>query len=185
MWALFRALDRGWTSKTIHELTKIDPWFLQQFAEIVELRKTADWSACETCRTTCCARSSAPASATSSWRTSSASTRPRCARGGSERGIVPAYKRIDTCAAEFESFTPYMYGTLRAGLRGGSDRQEEGHHPRQRPEPHRPGHRVRLLLLSRGLRLPRRRLRDGDGQLQPGDGVDRLRHGRPACTSSR
>ena len=28
-----------------------------------------------------------------------------------EMGITPAYKRIDTCAAEFESFTPYMYGT--------------------------------------------------------------------------
>ena len=29
-----------------------------------------------------------------------------------EAGIVPAYKRIDTCAAEFESFTPYLYGTF-------------------------------------------------------------------------
>ena len=29
-----------------------------------------------------------------------------------DEGLVPAYKRIDTCAAEFESFTPYMYGTF-------------------------------------------------------------------------
>jgi carbamoyl-phosphate synthase large subunit len=28
-----------------------------------------------------------------------------------EMGLKPAYKRIDTCAAEFESFTPYLYGT--------------------------------------------------------------------------
>ena len=28
-----------------------------------------------------------------------------------ENGLVTAYKRIDTCAAEFESFTPYLYGT--------------------------------------------------------------------------
>ncbi len=28
-----------------------------------------------------------------------------------EHGLEPAYKRIDTCAAEFESFTPYLYGT--------------------------------------------------------------------------
>src|SRR5205823_11176016 len=28
-----------------------------------------------------------------------------------EQGLRPAYKRIDTCAAEFESFTPYLYGT--------------------------------------------------------------------------
>ena len=31
---------------------------------------------------------------------------------GSTQGITAAYKRIDTCAAEFESFTPYMYGTF-------------------------------------------------------------------------
>jgi carbamoyl-phosphate synthase large subunit len=29
-----------------------------------------------------------------------------------ELGIVPVYKRVDTCAAEFESFTPYMYSTF-------------------------------------------------------------------------
>ena len=69
---------------------------------------------------------------------------------------------------------------LREGVRGRSDAAPEGRHPRQRPEPHRPGHRVRLLLLSRRLRAARRGLRDGDGQLQPGDGLDRLRHGRPA-----
>ena len=36
--------------------------------------------------------------------------------------------------------------------RGGAVGQEEGRHPRRRPEPHRPGHRVRLLLLPRRLR---------------------------------
>ena len=41
MWALFRALQRGWTVETLHELTKIDPWFLEQFREIVELRQMA------------------------------------------------------------------------------------------------------------------------------------------------
>src|SRR5687767_1725873 len=41
MWALFRALRRGWSLETLHDLTKIDPWFLQQFADIVELRKIA------------------------------------------------------------------------------------------------------------------------------------------------
>src|SRR5215218_9706209 len=41
MWALFRALRRGWSIETLHELTKIDRWFLQQFMEIEELRKMA------------------------------------------------------------------------------------------------------------------------------------------------
>ena len=68
---------------------------------------------------------------------------------------------------------------VREGVRGGADAAPEGRHPRQRSEPHRPGDRVRLLLLPRRLRAARGGLRDGDGQLQPGDGVDRLRHGRP------
>src|SRR5580765_6586544 len=39
MWDVFRALDRGWSIEQVHEPTKIDPWFLRQFAEIVELRR--------------------------------------------------------------------------------------------------------------------------------------------------
>ncbi len=64
--------------------------------------------------------------------------------------------------------------------RSRAQRPQEGHHPRRRPQPHRPGHRVRLLLLPCLLRARRRRLRIGDDQLQSGDGFDRLRHLRPA-----
>ena len=48
------------------------------------------------------------------------------------------------------------------------------------PEPDRPGHRVRLLLRARRDDRARVRPRRGDGQLQPGDGLDRLRHVGPA-----
>ena len=111
MWAVFRALDRGWTVETIHDLTKMDPWFLQQFHDIVELRKMAGLG---------------------EFREMSADLLRTLKRSGFadtdiagvfgideelvrqrriEEGLVPAFKRIDTCAAEFESFTPYMYGT--------------------------------------------------------------------------
>ena len=59
---------------------------------------------------------------------------------------MPAYKRIDTCAAEFESFTPYMYGTFEQVCEAEPTPKKKVDHPRQRPEPHRAGHRVRLLL---------------------------------------
>ena len=76
--------------------------------------------------------------------------------------------------------TPYHYGTYEdedeVAPIDATDRRD----PRQRPEPHRPGRRVRLLLRARRVRALRRRLRDRDGQLQPGDGLDRLRHQRPA-----
>ena len=41
MWALFKALERGWTIEQLHELTHIDPWFLEQFRQISELRRIA------------------------------------------------------------------------------------------------------------------------------------------------
>ena len=97
-----------------------------------------------------------------------------------EQGLAVAYKRIDTCAAEFESFTPYLYGTYEKECEADPTPRQKVDHPRQRAEPHRPGHRVRLLLRARGLRAARRRVRDGDDQLQPRDGVDRLRHRRSA-----
>ena len=39
LWDLFRALGRGWTVEQIHDVTKIDPWFLRQFSEISEMRR--------------------------------------------------------------------------------------------------------------------------------------------------
>ena len=64
--------------------------------------------------------------------------------------------------------------------RGRARRPAERDDPRLGPEPDRPGHRVRLLLRARGDDRARVRPRRGDGQLQPGDGLDRLRHLRPA-----
>ncbi|MCY1236000.1 hypothetical protein D9M72_486360 [compost metagenome] len=68
---------------------------------------------------------------------------------------------------------------LRGRVRSRPDGQEEDHGARRRSQPHRPGHRVRLLLRARRARHARRRLRDHHGQLQPRDRVDRLRHLRP------
>ncbi len=68
---------------------------------------------------------------------------------------------------------------VRGRVRIEADGQAQDRDPRWRTQPHRPGHRVRLLLRARGARAARRRVRDHHGQLQPGDGLDRLRHVRP------
>jgi carbamoyl-phosphate synthase large subunit len=111
MWALFRALRRGWTIETLHELTKIDPWFLQQFAEIEQLRRMATLGEF---------REMSGDLLRTLKRTGFSDADIAAMHGIGEdlvrqrrldEGLVPAYKRIDTCAAEFESFTPYMYGT--------------------------------------------------------------------------
>src|SRR5688500_15804651 len=41
MWAVFRALERGWSVEDLHQLTHIDPWFLTQFSQIAELMRSA------------------------------------------------------------------------------------------------------------------------------------------------
>ena len=93
-----------------------------------------------------------------------------------------SFKSVDTCAAEFPA--PHAVLLLRLGAprrpRGRARRQRERRDPRRRPQPHRPGDRVRLLLRARRDDGARVRPRRGDDQLQPRDRLDRLRHLRPA-----
>ena len=114
MWAVFRALDRGWPLEEIQRLTHIDPWFLTQFQQIVELgravqavgaRDLSDDLLRELKRA---GFGDADIARLVGLDEDTVRARRR------EAGLVPAYKRIDTCAAEFESYTPYMYGTFEA-----------------------------------------------------------------------
>ena len=111
MWALFRALEKGWSVERLHELTKIDPWFLDQFASLVELRRTAEMvglreMSLDLLRALKRAGFGDEELAEILGVDASAVRDRRL-----ELGLVPVYKRIDTCAAEFESFTPYMYSS--------------------------------------------------------------------------
>ena len=102
-----------------------------------------------------------------------------------EAGLVRTFKAVDTCAAEFEAATPYYYsGWERPGPDGPRHEVRRGDNASVvilglGPEPDRPGHRVRLLLRARRDDRARVGPRRGDGQLQPRDGLDRLRHLRP------
>ena len=111
MVAVFRALEHGWSVDQVHELTRIDPWFLTQFAEIVELHRSARLVGLRGM-----SRDLLGALKRSGFGNEELSVGlgvdpsligDRCR----EAGLEPVYKRIDTCAAEFESFTPYLYGT--------------------------------------------------------------------------
>ena len=111
MWAVFRALDRGWTVEELHDLTRIDRWFLVQFSQIVELQRSASLVGLR----------GISRDMLRTLKRSGFGDRELAGILGAdeasvkavrlEHGIKSAYKRIDTCAAEFESFTPYMYGT--------------------------------------------------------------------------
>ena len=74
---------------------------------------------------------------------------------------------------------------LRGAGRGATGRTSARRDPGGRSQPDRTGDRVRLRVRPRGVRARRGGVRVRDGQLEPGDRLDRLRHERRACTSSR
>ena len=176
-----QAMRHGLADDQIFAACKIDPWFLAQIRGIVDKEaeikaKGLPQSAPAMRRLKAMGFSDARLGKLAGMSTDAVTTRRR------KLGVRPVFKRIDTCAAEFASPTAYMYSTYETPFAGAaaceaapSDKKKVDH-PRRRAEPHRPGHRVRLLLLPRGVRAARRRLRDHHGQLQSGDGVDRLRH---------
>ena len=108
LWAVTAALRRNVTPQRIHDLSKIDLWFLDKLQNVINMeRRLASeeldgqllWQA-------------------KRWGfsdnqigalTSQTGTRVRALRD--ELGIAPVYKMVDTCAGEFAAATPYFYST--------------------------------------------------------------------------
>jgi len=111
MWDVFRALDRGWTIEQVHEPTKIDPWFLRQFAEIVELRREAQKMGLDGLTPDAMRRLKRAGFGDQEIALAFDTTEKAVSDKRISQDLKPVYKRVDTCAAEFESFTPYLYGS--------------------------------------------------------------------------
>ena len=170
-------------SSSIHEMTKIDPWFVAQFAEIhrdaAEGRREGGSHGLEAGGDASPMKRAGFGDAGGRvWPidASESAVRERRARSGSQAGLQ-ARRHLRGGVRVVHAVSVQL---VRADVRIESERPEQGGHSRQRTQSDRPGHRVRLLLLSRGLRVARRGPRDGDDQLQPGNRLDRLRHGRSA-----
>ena len=109
-----QALRAGLSVEEIHDACKFDPWFLRELARIVDAERQV-------------AASGLPADATALRRLKAlgfSDHRLAVLSGKAETdvaalrarlGVQPVYKRIDTCAAEFRSATPYMYSTYEGG----------------------------------------------------------------------
>ncbi len=111
IWAVFQALEHGWSVDRIADATRIDRWFLTQFSEIAELARAAGlvgYRSMSDDALTELKRAGFGDEELGSILGVEASV---IADRRAEASLTPAYKRIDTCAAEFESFTPYLYGT--------------------------------------------------------------------------
>src|SRR5580692_6007484 len=122
---LFVALERGISAKEAVELTKIDPWFIEQLLEIIAVNKRLASVTVETVPEDLLREGkrigTSDEQLAQMWKTTPAAVRHRRAKAH----ISPVFKRVDTCAAEFESFTPYMYSTYE---------DEDESHPTDRPK---------------------------------------------------
>jgi carbamoyl-phosphate synthase large subunit len=111
LWDLFRAIDRGWSLDQIHDLTKIDPWFLRQFAEIGQMRTAVAKSGMDGLTPDVVRRLKRAGFGDAELALAVGASETAVRERRLEQGLKPVYKRVDTCAAEFESFTPYLYSS--------------------------------------------------------------------------
>src|SRR3954463_6524737 len=111
MWDLFRALSRGWTVEQLHEVTRIDPWFLRQFAEIAAMREGAAQKGLAALDTGDMRRLKRAGFGDQELGLALHEKESAVREKRIAQGLKPVYKRVDTCAAEFESFTPYLYSS--------------------------------------------------------------------------
>ncbi len=110
LWALCEALRRGASVEELFARSKIDPWFLGNLAEIVELeRELAAIEPEERAGVLLPAKQAGFSDRRLGALWNLREEEVRALREVS--GVHPVYKRVDTCAAEFEAHTPYLYST--------------------------------------------------------------------------
>lgn len=97
------AFSNGFSLDEVQQLTQIDPWFLAQMQDLAKAGDSLDkLDLREAKKLGFSDRQIALARRT---------TEENIRKERQEQGIVPGYRLVDTCAAEFEAYTPYFYST--------------------------------------------------------------------------
>jgi carbamoyl-phosphate synthase large subunit len=111
---LLFALESGYTVEQIQEMTSIDPWFLEQLREVIEIeRETGAISLGDATREVFYRvkrNGISDSKLAKLWNVPEMEVRSR----RKELGVKAVFNRVDTCSAEFESFTPYLYSSYEA-----------------------------------------------------------------------
>jgi carbamoyl-phosphate synthase large subunit len=114
------AFKMGWSAERIHELSRIDPWFLEEFRQLVafedELTRHASLEAVPREVLFEAKRLGYSDAQLANLYLGAISPETILAVRAHRKalGIEPVYKLVDTCAAEFEAVTPYYYSTYEA-----------------------------------------------------------------------
>ena len=200
MYYLRYAFKSGWSVADVFSATRIDPWFLDQLKELVDFedRLTAVASLEEMPRELLFEAKQLGYSDAQLAQLYFGEITPEnvlevraCPQGARRHTGLQARGHL---RRRIRGADALLLRDLRGALhprrrwrrrarrrrRSPPDGAEEDRHSRRRAQSHRPGHRIRLLLRAGGVRGSVAGLRGGAGQQQPRDGVDRLRHERPA-----
>jgi len=108
------AFRRGWSVEKLHEITRIDPWFLRHLEELAafedEIRTAGNLDGLATNRPLLLqAKQFGYSDRQLAWLLK---TDEHAVRAMRDRvGVAPSYGLVDTCASEFQAFTPYFYST--------------------------------------------------------------------------
>jgi len=109
IFAVRHAMQLGLTNEEIYELTGIDPWFLDKMQQLLETEKFLKRTPLKqlTKEQLYAVKRDGYSDRQIAFATKTTEDEVRAYR--KELGVVPVYKTVDTCAAEFEAFTPYYY----------------------------------------------------------------------------
>ncbi|XFA72177.1 carbamoyl-phosphate synthase large subunit [Thermosynechococcaceae cyanobacterium Okahandja] len=109
IFAIRHAFLLGMSVEEIYELTAIDPWFLRQMQGLLETEKLLKRTKLEqlTAADLWQIKQQGFSDAQIAYATKTTDDQVRAYR--QSLGVVPVYKTVDTCAAEFEAYTPYYY----------------------------------------------------------------------------
>src|SRR5881296_904376 len=105
------ALQHGVPISEIYRLSRIDPWFLEQLQQVMEIQQEIEGRKLEEIPPDLLRafKEAALSDRRLAYLTERSEDEVREYR--KSLGLIPVYKRVDTCGAEFESFTPYLYST--------------------------------------------------------------------------
>jgi carbamoyl-phosphate synthase large subunit len=109
------ALRQGHTVKSLAKMTSIDPWFLYQLKEINDMQLELEKHPMESIPVDVLREAKrmgfSDGRLAGVWRLNGRGAQEKVRHVRKKNKITPVYKRVDTCAAEFESYTPYLYST--------------------------------------------------------------------------
>jgi carbamoyl-phosphate synthase large subunit len=107
------AFERGMTVRAVSRLTGMDPWFLHQIKQITDeiqaMSETSADAVTEDALRTAKRMGISDERLAAAWGLAGAKGTAVVRAVRKRKGVLPVYKLVDTCAAEFESFTPYLY----------------------------------------------------------------------------